>query len=426
MQYLSLMSIKHKVASNTIFQVIGKFITAVSTLLGTAIITRYLGAETFGEYSIVTTYILTFYLVADFGVNALVTRDFANDESLAKSRFPQILSLRILFGIILIGVAAGILVFFPYAPNIKLAILLSLPLILFNAIFRATSIIFQAFLKYRLLAIASGIGSFIGLALLAFIVFGSDSANLYTVILALLIGSAITPLIGIYFVRDYITSKSKWIDKKYWIYVVYDALPLGLALILNVLLTQADRLILSIISTSYSVGIYSLGYKIFEVMIVVPTFFMNAMYPVLIKLRDSSNEKYHTAIKSALWIMAISAVLLTIPAIIFSAYLIPLIWGSEMSPASAPFNVLMLGSIAFFVSSPLSWVLVVEKREKVLPYLYGGGFLLNVVLNLIFIPKYDYMAAAYTTIFTEVLILVVLFILIRDKIKLSGLPKLKI
>ena len=98
MQYLSLMSIKRKVASNTIYQVIGKVITAFSTLLGTVIITRYLGAETFGEYSVVTTYILTFYLIADFGVNALVTRGVSHKKKISKNPlFPQFFFLIFFF-----------------------------------------------------------------------------------------------------------------------------------------------------------------------------------------------------------------------------------------------------------------------------------------------------------------------------------------
>jgi len=72
----------------------------------------------------------------------------------------------------------------------------------------------------------------------------------------------------------------------------------------------------------------------------------------------------------------------------------------------------MAGAVFFFLSSPLTWVLVVKNRQGVLPFLYGFALLFNVILNIIFIPQYNYLASAVITVLTEFLVLAVLAVIV--------------
>ena len=90
-----------------------------------------------------------------------------------------------------------------------------------------------------------------------------------------------------------------------------------------------------------------------------------------------------------------------------------MIWGVEMIQSVVAFNILMSGLIFFFISSPLSWVLLVEGKHRVLPYIYGFGFTFNALLNLIVIPKFDYVGAGVVTVITEAVVVLLLLISIR-------------
>lgn len=408
------MSHSKAIASNTFYQIINKFVTAGSTLIISALITRLLGAQTYGEYSIVSTYIITFFLLSDFGVNAIVVQDFAKNVDSAKANFSKVLGLRFSFGLFLMVVALVALYFAPYSDLVKLAILINLPLILFNSLSSAASLIFQSFLKYNYQAKASVWGSSItlGLTVLSVFVFGG---SLIALVLALLIGSAVTPLLSLYFIREYISRKVKWIDFEYWKHVVIDAFPMGMALSLNILMIHVDRLMLSVLSTPYSVGIYSLSYKIFDVVLVLPTFFMNAVYPILIRIKSESEEKYKAFTAKVLVYLTVSSVVLTLLGYLASGILIPLIWGTEMSDSIIPFNILITGLAFFFLSAPLSWVALIEGKKISLMWIYGIAFVCNAYLNWELIPLYDYYSAAVITVITESFVFSVLAILVGRK-----------
>lgn len=394
------MSYRKAIASNTIYQIINKVVTATSTLIISALITRLLGAETYGEYSIVSTYVITFFLLSDFGVNAIVVQDFAKNPDSARKNFAKVLGLRIAFGTALALIAAVSLYFMPYSDVVKLSILISVPVIVFSAISSAASLIFQSFLKYDYQAKASIWGSCLTLILTAISIFLFGN-SLIPLIVAYLIGSAITPATALYFTLEYISKTTKWIDFAYWKHVIIDAFPMGMALSLNVLMVHADRLILSVLSTPYSVGIYSLSYKIFDVVLVLPTFFMNAVYPVLIKVKAESEEKYRELAAKVLVYLLIGGVVLTGLGYLASGFLIPLIWGSEMTDSIVPFNILMFGLTFFFLTAPLSWIALIEGRKNFLMLIYGVAFICNAYLNWYFVPIYDYYASAVITVLTE-------------------------
>ncbi len=408
------MSLLSKVFSNTFYQIAGKVVTAMTTLITTALITRMLGAATFGEYSIVMAYTTTFYMIADFGINIVAVKDFDGSFTIARKRFTSLLSLRFVLGFILLLVAFLSITYLPYTKEIKAAIYISLPLIVLNSIFKSAQIIFQAFLKYSLMFWSNFIGSFVGLSLVLYLLFLSDlQVTLFMLVTIIVIGSTISPIAGLFFTRKYLSFSHGWFDYIYWKKIFWQAFPLGISLTLNLLMIQADRLILSFLKSPISVGIYSLSYRIFELVLVLPTFFMNALYPVLVKLKAESHEKYLHNITVGITLLSAMAIIATIGITIVSPFVIPFVWGDEMLNSYIPLNILMYGSIFFFLTAPLSWIAVLEDKQKILPYIYGIGFIFNIVFNFLFIPRYDYIGAAIVTIFTEALMLVALVYLLK-------------
>ena len=415
------MRLSFKIASNTFYQLVGRLVGTFTVLISTALITRALGAETFGEYAIVMTYSGLFYVISDFGINAIVTRDFAKSEETAQKNYTKVLGFRIFVGLLISLVAVVILQFLPYSDAVKAAILVSIPLIFFNSVSKAASVIFQSYLRYKYLMISQVIGSLVSLALVWFAISKYETESVAVLIALYTIGTALAASIAVFYTRNYIHLKHKWIDINYWKYLILDALPLGISLVLNAFMIQADRLLLTVLSVPVSVGIYTIAYRIFELVLVVPTFFMNAMYPVLIRKKDESKEQYVLAVNYTLLVMLLMSILAAIATILLAPVLVPKVWGEEMKAVVAPLNVLMIGSFVFFLTSPFSWILLIEGKQKVLPYIYGAGLVVNLILNVIFIPKYDYMAAAYTTILTEFMILVVLYSITRKLVYINPL-----
>ncbi|MFH1565805.1 MAG: flippase [bacterium] len=406
------------VFKNTFYQILAKIFAAGGTLIGTVLITRFLGAKTFGEYSIVTSFVLSFYLLSDLGINAITVKEFSQDEKLIKKNFTSIFIFRIILGIILVGICNFVLIFFPYSSVIKNAIRIGSLLIFFQSLYSTCVIVFQAKLAYRYVAFISFLASLFSLGiLLPAVLLHKD---IFYLIFSIVIGYAFYPLISIIFLRKYLTFSKDAVDIHYWKKVFFLSFPLGIALILNTFMIQADRIILSVMSDTVSVGTYNLAYKLFDFVLVIPTFFMNAMFPIMVMSQNDAKHKLNNLLKKSLLILSLVSLFLTVGAFVLSKFLIPLIWGEAMVLSYIPFNILMAGSIFFFLSSPLTWILVVQNRQKVLPFLYGFAFIFNMVLNIIFIPQYNYLASAVITVLTEFLVFISLVFIVYPRLKLSS------
>ena len=75
-------------------------------------------------------------------------------------------------------------------------------------------------------------------------------------------------------------------------------------------------------------------------------------------------------------------------------------------------QILAAGIPFFYLSALLMWLLVVFEKQKWLLGIYGFGALFNLTSNLLFIPKFGYLAAAVTTGLSEAIILFISFYLV--------------
>ncbi|MBP7859987.1 hypothetical protein KA001_03455, partial [Patescibacteria group bacterium] len=61
------MNYKKEIFTNTLYQLLAKFLSTFSTLFLSTLIIRLLGAYTWGEYSTVLAYVTFFYIFCEFG-----------------------------------------------------------------------------------------------------------------------------------------------------------------------------------------------------------------------------------------------------------------------------------------------------------------------------------------------------------------------
>ena len=74
------MPLKFKIAGNTLVQLVGKLITAGITFLITFIIAREYGAVGYGEFTKIIAFVSLFYLIVDFGLNAVRLKETYDEK----------------------------------------------------------------------------------------------------------------------------------------------------------------------------------------------------------------------------------------------------------------------------------------------------------------------------------------------------------
>ena len=397
------MNIKQKIAYNTLAQLVGKAATTITTLILTVLITRRFGPSGYGDFTIMLAYSALFYIVADFGLNAIATRDFASDESKIARYFKNLIGLRLVMAAVLFGIGTFVLIFLPYSGFVKTGVLLGLLTIFTQALYSSGNAVFQTKLRYDLSVLASIFGS-LTILILSFLAL-SRGGGLLPVVGSYVVGGGVMVAVSLFFVRRLVGAVGVARELDLWRYLFAAALPLGITTIFTVVLQKADALLLSVLSGSEAVGLYGASYKIFEFALVFPTFFVNSVYPIMVRRFGESREKLMETIKySGLFLFAVSSVGAVV-GYALAPWMIRVVAGPEFVESVRALRLLLLGLPIFYLSALFLWLLITLGRQKQIPFIYAFGAIVNVVLNLILIPRYSFHASAIITWTSELLIL---------------------
>ncbi len=165
------------------------------------------------------------------------------------------------------------------------------------------------------------------------------------------------------------------------------------------------------------VGQYSVAYKWVSALNVIPSFFTQALLPVMSRQahedRAALKRMYTLAIKLLVSVALPTAVIFTFAA----EFLAGVLGGAQYLPDGAIATQLMIWSIPIgWMNSLTQYVLIALDLQKRITtaFVLGVGF--NIIANLILIPQYGYRAAALTTIASEAVLLVPFALLLQGSI----------
>ena len=409
---------KKTVAYNTLVQLVAKIISMGLTLITTVIITRALGKEGYGQFSIMQTLPALFFILSDFGLNATALKKIHKNGTNAQSLYQTIISIRPILSLILIVLLNVIVAFLPYSNFLKIGVFMSSFWILTQSLFSGTNLIFQYKQRYDL----ASIGYILGSVLTTFLVYGFIKLGLDVRFLSFsyVLGGLATFIVNAHILTKHGFSTkltfSIFSDKKTLSTLLSGSIPLGLMFVFSQINFKADGILLSLLnlparfnlSNIDSVAIYALPYKVFEVSLAVPTFIMNASYPVFVARLQQSRQDLNAVVLKTVKLTTLLGLAASITLIVFAPLAIAVLGGAQFSQSVQVLKILGMGLFLFYITQPLAYYLVTIEKQKVLPVVYIVGAVFNVTANVLFIPKYSFYTSAYITWLSEGLILLLL------------------
>jgi O-antigen/teichoic acid export membrane protein len=408
------MGLKTKIIFNTVIQIFGRLFTAATTYLVALLLVRSYGVFGFGEFVKITTFVSYFYIISDFGANAIVVKKMTDEKNSEEKFLGNLLSMRILGSIALMFIAISLLLFLPqgnsqgFTKTARFGILLCSFTIISQSLITTANAYFQKTMRYDKSIVAVVCGYLLTISL-AYI-FSFARVSISVVSLAYVFGGFFTAAISFLLIRQKILPL---FDIGIWKNIFISSLPLGLMLTLNVVYFKADSFILTLTRPTQEVGIYGLAYKFFEMSLTLPTFFMNSLYPVFLEKRQNEGRGFLKILKKSGLILLLASLVATLVFIVFAPTLINFTSGDkqvDFAGAISALRILSLSLPFFFVSSFLMWFLIANNKQKILPALYAVSMVFNVVLNLVFIPTHGYLAAATITVVSEAVVMLLLII----------------
>lgn len=387
---------------NTAAQLFAKAISVSSNALVMILILRGYGVTGAGEYTKALSYIALFYFLCDFGLNAIAVR--IATEGKKTHIFSHLLIVRLAGSVILTFIALAILPFLPYdastgigySPLTTGAIIVLTPTILLYAVQLSMNAFFQYSERFDKAAIATSIGSITSLSL--FYIAVVFHWPFILAMIAYCVGYAVVASLSWMFSRLPLAFPSRG----EWTTLLIGALPLGAILFLNLIYSKGDIFILTSYRSTQEVGYYGLAYKVFEVLLTIPTFFANSFYPVLLRLLNAKDAALHNQINKSAKLLLAASIVICIVGFTLENYL------GFIDPAftnAIPLlRILLLSLPFFFLSSLYQWLMIATKQYWALLSVYTIAMIIGISANLFFVPQYGATSSAIITCVVELLV----------------------
>ena len=194
-------------------------------------------------------------------------------------------------------------------------------------------------------------------------------------------------------------------------YAVGFGFPIVIHLLVGTIHNSIDRLMLERYLPMSELGIYTLGASVAAVLQMFVTAFNQAYQPSYYQLMESGHESIEKQIVTTFkfWLGLIT--LATCIGIAFGGPFLTVFAGPRFQEVSKIFPLLLIsvyaGSFYFFFSSPIFFY----KRTRILPFITVSSALINIVMNLLLIPRYGINGAAIATIISHLWISAVAYVI---------------
>lgn len=383
---------------------------AISAVVGIAV-ARYLGPTTFGEYSIALAFVSTFIVFADFGLSNYMVQEGSRDESV----LPLHLGNTLLFkGFTLLVIYVLMLILMHpagYNRSIQSMVIVFGIASGLNALNSTVYNYFQAKQQMYYAAVYQFLSTFLIGALTILVMIMKENVLMITV--AQLSTAVLISLMLYAHLRRHIRLE---FDLSRMSEMLKRGLPYGMAVIFLYVYFQIDTLMLSLMVSSFEVGIYKAAYSLISVLLFIPGILTSVLYPILFQLGVESKEKHQGTIEKIFKVLSAVGIPGSVLLFVLANPLLTWLY-KDRYPQSIP--ILMLLSWFFAIeclSFSLGDVLTTTNRQWTRAKIQGGAALLNIAINLYAIPRYGIYGAGVATLITELYVFVMFYGIVRHQV----------
>ena len=394
-----------KISQQTLWQLLGKAVTAISTFIILGIVARSYGESGTGIFTLALTYLAIFFQLGDFGFNAHLLGQLHGDRGKLQLEWRQLLGTRLIWSVILVALAVGLLPVWPFTTNdFAKAVVFGCLAIVGSAVFTTSNLVFQTKLTFGRSVLASGLGTIFYLGLVAWL--AGTKSPVAILVLAQALGWLAIGTLSLLLLKKFISNIMPIFDIRYSINLIKQSWPVAATLGLNIVYFRSDAFMIAYFRNASEVGIYNVAYQVFQIVLVLPAFIMNSYYPLMLGVLKKGQEPFNKQIKLAAMALLSLALLSTVATYYLAPWIIYVLTGGGFAGGVESLRILSLGFPAYFVTALFIWVMVAKKRYYLMLLIYAIGLLFNLLLNFIYIPQASFYAASWTTVLSEYLILI--------------------
>ncbi len=401
------------IARNTIFLTIGELGTRVFSFLLVIAIARYLADVGLGAFAFAFAFTDILLNFIDLGVPTYIAREMAKNKASSGMYVSNALGLRLLMvpAIPLIALAMWLVAAFilhATTPQTMLITALALAGMIFNFLNDPFRMVFMAHERdeyYSGLIIFERLMFTVsGFALLV------SGFGLVAILTAFAVSQLVSLLTTAYFVRKKFTRFTIGLDMRIIKSIVKNSAWFGAANFLRMVSQRIDVVLLSVIQGFAVTGWYAAASRITESLRFIPLVVVPAIFPALSRLNMQSRESAKLLFEKTFYYMLITAIPMAVGVTLTADRIIPFLYHHpEFYHSVLVLKLLVWAEALLFLHYIMGFLLNAINKQHLFTMATLAYTVMNVLLNLIMIPKYSYAGAATAALITQAMAALTLY-----------------
>lgn len=401
---VSFKSLLNKLPKDYIVSYVFDIISKVFTVAITLIVIRMTSIGGYAEYTLFNSISTFLFGVFGSGLALSFVRFYVEHKSREDGKHKGLfinvqISIAIVFSVIF-----AILLFAYKFVNVQPIIFYTVFYGLFLSLCNNNQAYFQANNRFDKAGIVNNIKNILLFLMIIFVYFFNKSIDIYSLFSVFIFSSAISFVIGLIIVSksgEKASFKSSSVLKNMlveslWI-IIY-------CFILN-LFNQIDIFMLTAFTDDYAVAQYGVAYKYYGIVLSLLPVIQNVLR-VKTSNKEFIDNKERQVYITINWVKRMTplAIIMVISAISLSGVIMPILNTAEYNPAIPIFNILVIGAGLSYITAPNVGIMMASGKHKTMCLFALLAFLVNLVGNYLFIPIYGALAAAITTVISQMIL----------------------
>ena len=392
------MTLARTVAVTTASLVAGRALTLLAGIGATALASRYLGLDGFGALTLAMAIVALVSLLTDLGMSTMAVREIARAPEREREIVGNIRTLGLTFSVVAAATLVGVAeLAYGGQPMVRDAMLV-LSAQLVTSPFLSSA---RAHLQARQLGPRIAVGD---VALAASILVASALAVAGDLGFEAIAGAVAFGYVAQAGVMTALMRRDvRWAwnaTRRSWGLLIRVSLPFGATMIVNYLYFRLDVVLLSILSGTEDVAVYGLAYRVLEGLMVLPAYFMFALFPEIARLAGD-RDRVDGIVRAALLAMEAVALPLVVLFFVLADDIIRVIGDRDFAEAGWVLRILVLAIAVSYLNGVYGHALPALGLQN---RLFRWSLVIlgvNLAINLALIPTFNVLGAAVAVVLSE-------------------------
>lgn len=371
---------------------------AVALVVG-VYVARYLGPGRFGLLSYAVSFVGLFSALATLGLDGIVVRGLVEDPGERERIMGSAFILKLVGAVVLIALVLAGLQVTSNDRYTKTMVLIVAGGFLFQS-FNVIDFFFQSQVMARFAATAQLCALLLSSAVKVLLVVLQAPLLWFAGVVAFENVLLALCLVFNYHKRGFAPSRWRFEGGRA-IELLQDSWPLMLSGMVIMVYMRIDQVMIKEMLDGQAVGNYAAAVQLSEAWYFFPTVISASLFPAIVDARGRGGNLYYRRLQRLYDFMVWSAVVIALPVTLFAGDIIGLVFGTAYQQASGVLRVHIWGGVFVFLGVASGKWFLAENLIKLSFYRAVCGAIMNVILNLMFIPRYGILGAALSTLLAQ-------------------------